>query len=108
TVVATTASPSPMQSEASETCMAEVAELTDKAAGAPTYCANSDSNWLVLGPVVSQPPRRVRTTSSISSSPIKGGAKGRNSDRITPPSAEALANGCAAGASARAPGRQTA
>jgi len=36
---------------------------------------------LVLGPVVIQPERSASTTSPISSSPIKGGAKGRNSLR---------------------------
>ena len=74
-VVVTTSSPSPMPSAASAMCMAEVAELTASAAGAPTSCANSVSNRCARGPVVIQPSRNVRTTSSISSSPISGGAK---------------------------------
>src|SRR5579864_6292930 len=82
-VVLTTASPSPMPRAASAMCMADVAELTASAAGAPTSSANSLSKRCARWPVVIQPSRSVCTTSLISSSPIRGGAKGRNVDRIS-------------------------
>src|SRR5690606_1768400 len=46
---------------------------------APMYSAVRCSNSLVRGPVVTQPDLNACTTSSISSSPISGREKGRNS-----------------------------
>jgi hypothetical protein len=60
----------PMASNAS--WRAAVPELTATACCADTYTLNSCSNRWTLGPVVSQPERRVSTTSAISSSPIEG------------------------------------
>src|SRR5260370_4389811 len=57
--------------------MAAVAELTARAYGAPIDSANSRSNRCVFGPVVSQPERKVSTTSSISACVICGTANGR-------------------------------
>ena len=76
--VVMTSSPGPTPSAASPTNMASVAELTASAAGAPMNAANSCSNRLTFGPVVIQSDRKVSMTSSISSSPSKGGENGRN------------------------------
>src|SRR5438270_4538216 len=65
-------------------CIAAVAELTARAYGVPMRSANSRSNRFVLGPVVSQPLRRVSTTSSISACVICGRANGRNVARGSP------------------------
>ncbi len=70
--VVITSSPGPIPSATNAKCSPAVQELTPKARGAATYSANSFSNCDVRGPVVSQPERRVRTTSSISSFPILG------------------------------------
>jgi hypothetical protein len=43
----------------------------------PRKAVKACSNWRALGPVVTQPERKVSTTSAISSSPISGRAKGR-------------------------------
>lgn len=75
--VVTTASPGPTPNAANPTSIASVAELTASAAGAPTNAENSCSKRLAFGPVVIQSERRVSRTSAISSSPSKGGEKGK-------------------------------
>src|SRR6266568_4767710 len=76
--VVMTSSPGPMPRVTRAVCSAAVQELSASAPGAATYAANSVSNRRVLGPVVIQSERSVSTTSSISSCPTRGGAKGRN------------------------------
>src|ERR1700687_2991838 len=83
--VLTTLSPGPIPSAASATCRADVHELSASAASAPMYSLKSDWKRSTCGPVVIHPDLRVFTTSSISSSPIIGGEKLRNSDLISPP-----------------------
>ena len=73
-----TSSPALIPTASSARCRAEVAELTATACRQPRYRAKSSSNCLTLGPVVSQPERRVSTTAWISSSPISGMWNGRN------------------------------
>jgi len=80
--VVMTSSPGPMFRAASATCIAAVQELSASVPGAPRYCENACSNCRVLGPVVIQGERSVATTSWISSSPMTGGEKGRNSRRM--------------------------
>jgi hypothetical protein len=53
-------------------CSAAVHELTATAWRVPAKRANSVSNSLQRGPVVSQPERSVSTTRSISASVIDG------------------------------------
>jgi hypothetical protein len=77
-----TSSPGPMPSVFSAVCRAAVQELSAKAPGARRNVANSPSNRFVFGPVEIQRERRVSTTSRISSSPIVGGEKERNSLRL--------------------------
>src|ERR1700687_4988138 len=84
--VLTTLSPGPIPSAASATCRADVHELSASAASAPMYSLKSDWKRSTCGPVVIHPDLRVFTTSSISSSPIIGGEKLRNSDLISRPS----------------------
>jgi hypothetical protein len=74
--VVTTSSPGPMPHAMSDRCRAAEQELTASACGAPTYAANSCSNWRTRGPVESQPEASVRCTSSNSAEPRSGGAKG--------------------------------
>ena len=76
-----TSSPAPTPSVASAVCRPAVHELSASAPGASSDAANSVSKRLVFGPVVIQSERSVSTTSRISSSPMTGGAKGRNSVR---------------------------
>ena len=59
-------------------CRAAVQELTATAWCAPRYRGEIRSNCATLGPVPSQPARRLATTSSISSSSIGGAPKTRN------------------------------
>src|SRR5881275_58286 len=75
--VVMTSSPGPMPRVTRAVCSPAVQELSASAPGAATYAANSVSNRRVLGPVVIQSERSVSTTSSISSCPTSGGAKGR-------------------------------
>src|ERR1051325_4369260 len=76
--VGMTSSTGPMPRGARAGGSAAGQEWSPSAPGAPTYAANSLSNRRVLGPVVIQSERSVSTTSSISSCPTRGGAKGRN------------------------------
>src|SRR4030042_3974587 len=80
--VVMTASPEPIPKAAKARCRAAVPELTAKACGDPTKAANPSSNRLTFGPVVIHPSRRVFTTSLISSSPMRGGEKGKKWLRI--------------------------
>src|SRR5256884_1188966 len=75
--VVMTSSPGPMPRVTRAVCSPAVQELSASAPGAARYAANSVSNRRVLGPVVIQSERSVSTTSSISSCPTSGGAKGR-------------------------------
>src|SRR6266576_1013812 len=79
--VVMTSSPAPTPSVASAVCRPAVHELSASAPGASRDAANSVSKRLVFGPVVIQSERSVSTTSRISSSPMTGGANGRNSVR---------------------------
>src|SRR5207247_6393120 len=80
--VVTTWSPGPMPAVTRAVWRAAVQELSARAPGAPRAAANSVSNRLVFGPVVIQFERSVSTTSSISSAPMRGGEKARNSVRL--------------------------
>src|SRR3989441_2255330 len=80
--VVMTSSPGPMPAVTSAVWRAAVQELSARAPGAPRAAANSVSNRLVFGPVVIQFERSVSTTSSISSAPMRGGEKARNSVRL--------------------------
>src|SRR5205814_9010574 len=80
--VVITSSPGPMPAVLSAVCSAAVQELRASVAGAWRKAANSVSKRLVLGPVVIQLERSVSTTAAISSSPMSGGEKGRNSVRL--------------------------
>src|ERR1022692_2109675 len=62
-----TSSPGPTPTAASEACRAAVQEFTATACLAPVYTANSCSKRCTLGPVVTQPERRLSATSEISS-----------------------------------------
>ena len=75
-----TLSPGPIPSTASAMCSAPVHELSASADSAPMKSRNSDWKRSTRGPVVIQPERSALTTSSISSSPMRGGEKLRNSD----------------------------
>ena len=78
-VGAITSSPGPMPIASSARCSPAVAELTATACTPPPrYAANSLSNALVSGPVVTQPERMARATASISASVMSGRAKGKN------------------------------
>ena len=79
--VVMTSSPGPIPSVTSAVWRPAVQELSASAPGAPRYAANWPSNRWVRGPVVIQPERSASTTSLISSSPMRGGEKGRNSAR---------------------------
>src|SRR5947209_6510473 len=79
--VVITSSPGPTPSVARAVCSPAVHEFSASAPGASRYAANSVSKRWVFGPVVIQSERSVSTTSWISSSPMTGGAKGRNSVR---------------------------
>ena len=74
--VVITSSPGPMPSAHSARCSAPVQCETASACFAPTYCANSVSKRLALGPVVIHPERRDSITSCSSSGPIEGRKKG--------------------------------
>src|SRR5215813_1885255 len=67
-----TSSPSLIPTASSARWRAAVPELTAIEWLHPKYLENSSSNLLTLGPVVSQPERRVSTTDSISASPSWG------------------------------------
>src|SRR5262245_41285088 len=76
--VVMTSSPGPTSNASRARCRPAVAELTARACAPPPMNeANSFSNRRVFGPVVSQPERKVSTTSAISSSPMSGRANGR-------------------------------
>src|SRR5215831_19089425 len=82
-----TSSPGPMPRATRPRCMAAVQEVTPRARRASRKRANSCSKRWVLGPVVSQPERRVSTTSASSSGPMLGRWKGRKLGRTgAPPS----------------------
>src|ERR1051325_2929138 len=80
--VVMTSSPGPMPRVTRAVCRAAVQELSASAPGAATYAAKAVSNRRVLGPVVIQSERSGPTTSSISSCPRGGGAKGRKVDEV--------------------------
>src|SRR5437773_9683422 len=80
--VVITSSPGPIPRVTSAVWSAAVEELSARAPGAPRAAAKSVSNRLVFGPVVIQFERSVSTTSSISSAPMRGGEKERNSVRL--------------------------
>ena len=63
-------------------CKAAVQELTATACSASLYAAKRRSNSATRGPVPIQPLRRQDTTSSISSSVIRGDPKTRNFSRM--------------------------
>src|SRR5688572_24956340 len=73
--VVITSSPGPTPSASTERCNAAVPDERAIACFAPTYSAKRSPSSAALGPVVSQPERRVSATASISSSPIAGGWK---------------------------------
>src|SRR5690606_24795697 len=79
-----TSSPGPTPNASNAKCKPEVAELTAIVwiSLPPKKSAKSASNFLVLGPVVTQPERRASTTSAISSSPISGNEKGKKLEVI--------------------------
>src|SRR4051812_34409938 len=70
-----TSSPAPMSSATSARSIAAVPDATASTCSASSTSAARASSSAALGPVVSQPERRVSATAAISSSPIAGGWK---------------------------------
>src|SRR5580765_1217569 len=68
-----TSSPGPIPRATSARCSAAVPEARASTCSASRYSAMRSSSLAALGPVVSQPERRVSATAAISSSPIAGG-----------------------------------
>ncbi len=80
-----TSSPGPIPSTSIARNSAAVHDETQRQWGTPIYSASIASNRCTFGPVPTHPERSESTTSAISSSPITGLPKTRNSSRIGAP-----------------------
>ena len=77
-----TSSPGPIPSTRSASISAAVHDDRHRASATPVYSLSISSKRWTFGPVPTHPDRRHATTSAISSSPINGLPKTKNSSRI--------------------------